>query len=302
MSWKLIDRPKTSRVTRAIATEFATMDPAPHDRPLSERRLVVYQRLLKSGSFRPVTWAKATCVETNSTYRVNGKHTSVMLSGLETIPEFYVTIESYECDTLDDVARLYSTFDSSIQSRSANDIYLSFAGTITELKGVRSRTITNAASGMAMSTWQMTYNTQHQPAERAELLLDHPDFVLWLDSIYHTGEEGGRSLTEAKHIHRVAVAAAMFDSWRKSQDDATTFWLAVRDETGTNPNNPDRVLAKFLSVSSVNTGNGSRVRRDFRRADPREIYVKCLHAWNAWRKGDTTRLNYHIDSEIPSAK
>lgn len=109
MSWKLISRPKTQKVTKALAKQFAEMDAAPHDRPLSERRLQVYTRLLNEGQFRPVAWTLATCRETGGTYRINGKHTSVMLSNLEDIPEFYVTIEEYSCDTLEDVARLYAT-------------------------------------------------------------------------------------------------------------------------------------------------------------------------------------------------
>src|SRR4051812_22803639 len=111
MGWKLTGRPKTQKVTKALAKAFVDMEAAPHDRPLSERRLQVYEKLLYMGEFRPVTWASAYCVETGETYRVNGKHTSIMLSGLEVLPDFFVTIEEYECDTLQDVAKLYSTFD-----------------------------------------------------------------------------------------------------------------------------------------------------------------------------------------------
>lgn len=58
MSFKLVGKPVTLQVTRELAEEFVNMDPAPHDRPLSERRLQVYERLLNEGRFRPVTWAK----------------------------------------------------------------------------------------------------------------------------------------------------------------------------------------------------------------------------------------------------
>ncbi len=146
MGWKLISKPQTVRVTKKIAKEFAEMDPAPHDRPLSERRLQVYQRIFTDGGFRPCTWAKAICEETNGIYRVNGKHTSTFLSGLETLPEYYVTIEDYQCDTLEDVARLYATFDSKMQSRTASDINMSFAATIPELRELpRNRSWQNAA-------------------------------------------------------------------------------------------------------------------------------------------------------------
>src|SRR5262249_19606940 len=132
MPWKLVGRPKTIRMTRSFAQEFAQMDPCPHDRPLSERRLSAYRALFLEGTFRPCTWARAYCEETRGWYRVNGKHTSTILSMMENIPEFYVTVEEYQCDSLNDVARLYATFDSKLQSRNARDIYISFAGTVPE--------------------------------------------------------------------------------------------------------------------------------------------------------------------------
>jgi hypothetical protein len=29
------------------------------------------------------------------------------------------------------------------------------------------------------------------------------------------------------------------------------------------------------------------------------MYVKCLHAWNAWRQGKTTKLAYHATADYP---
>ena len=95
MSWKLVEKPVTFKVTKKLAREFAEMENCPHERPLSERRLMVYEKLLKAGNFRPVTWATALCKETGMMYRVNGHHISTMISGLENIPDFYVIIERY---------------------------------------------------------------------------------------------------------------------------------------------------------------------------------------------------------------
>lgn len=301
MGWKLINKPHTMKVTKALAMEFAEMEPAPHDRQLSERRLQVYQRLLAQGLFRPVTWARAVCPETNGIYRVNGKHTSVMLSRCDPMPGFYVVVEDYECDSLEDVSRLYATFDSSLQSRNANDIYGSFAATVPEFNECSGRTISLAASGMSLSKWGIRYNTEHQPAERAELLLEDPEFVMWLDGLFTSKKEASESnQVGTRHIQRTAVVAAMKDAWDKSSKAASEFWTLVRDETGKTPSLPDRVLARYLLTVGVDTGNGTRSRT--KRASPREIYVKCLHAWNAWRKGETTRLSYFADAEIPKAR
>lgn len=295
MSWKLLDKPKTQKVTKSLAKQFAEMEPAPHDRPLSERRLTVYSKLLNAGQFRPVTWASAICTETGDLYRVNGKHTSVLLSGLDKMPEFFVTIEEYECDTLEDVAKLYATFDSQMQSRSAADIYLSFAATIPALKDVSSQIIKLSVNALAHEQWLFEANVSHNAAERAELILDEVDFTIWLAQIF-AKNEGGKYHQNAIKLRRVPVVGAMVRNYHKAQKAATDFWCAVRDETGAKPECPDRKLARYLVQAGVLSGSRGRVIK----STPREMFVKSLHAWNAWRKGETTNLNYYPEAKIPA--
>lgn len=300
MGWQLLDKPKTQRVTKKLAEEFATMEPAPHDRPLSERRLQVYQRMLEKGEFRPVTWASALCKETGDVYRVNGKHTSTMLAGLEKTPEFYVTIEEYECETLEDVAKLYATFDSSMQSRTAKDIYLSFAATVPALAAVPSNFIISSIAGIAIHKLGLQNNAT--AAERAELILDHDNFPVWLAQRIETAqttwkETGVKGKQKCAHVLRSPVIAAMFGSFEKSRKDATEFWDLVLNETGKSPGTPDRKLARYLvSISMARVGND----KSKKIASTREVYVKCLHAWNAWRRGETTNLNYYSEAKIPT--
>ena len=299
MGWVLSVKPRTLRVTPALARLFAEMDAVPRDRPLSERRLQVYQRLFARGQFRPVTWAKAVCKETGGTYRVNGKHTSILLSGMKTLPEFFVTIEEYSCDTLDDVSRLYATFDSKTQSRTSRDINLSFAGTISELDEVSSNCIGQAVAGMSHHIWQGRLSTT-TAAERAELLLEHTAFVLWLSDLMN--QDGARAgYISAKRLGRQPVVGAMFATWQKDGPAATRFWREVRDETGKEPTAPDRVLSRY--IRDVNSKRGGGARWGTRHADNREQYVKCLHAWNAWRTGEKRmRLQYFPEAAVPDLR
>ena len=306
MPWKLIGKQKTVRVTRNLANKFASMEGAPGDRPLSERRLLVYQRALNEGRFRPVEWATAHCKETGGTYRVNGKHTSTMLSGLAKIPEFYATIQEYECPTLQDVANLYSTFDSSVQSRSARDIYLSFASTVPELRDVNPRIIATAITGMAM---HLAGGDRHggrqyeQAADKAELLLEYTEFVSWYAQMVSaglTGNQRGRDgRHKAVHMIRQPVAAAMMGTYLRARGPATQFWCAVRDETGDKNDLPDRVLARFLHDVSLHADSGRKVDAKF--CNPRAIYAKCLVAWNAWRESRKTDLKYYENKPVPEA-
>jgi hypothetical protein len=291
MSWKLTKCHPPKLITRKLATEFAALESPRNDRPLSERRLQIYERIMRKGEFRPtVTWARANCAETNDLYRVNGKHTSTLLSSIEPMPDIHVIIEDYECDTMEDVARLYATFDSRLQIRNSNDVYRSFAAVVPELAELPSKIVNVTISGLAYHKWLENYSGV-QAVERAELILDECEFALLVSELVGSN----------KHLTRVPVVAAMYGSWKKAQGKAKEFWEAVRDETGPKPNTPDRRLAKFLILNSVNSGRGAEHGKLFsRKASPREFYVKCIHAWNAWRRGENTDLKFYKDAKVPA--
>lgn len=302
MGWVLRSVPQTVKVTRELAKEFAEMDPAPEDRPLSERRLEVYRRLFAQGNFRPCTWARAHCKETSGVYRVNGKHTSTMLSSLAVLPDFYVTLEDYDCDTLTDVAKLYSTFDSKLQSRTSNDINVSFAGTIPELRPLNIKTLSTLIAGMAMHVWPTSHESK-QPAERAELMFEHVDFMLWSNDILTGGTlpQSRGAKRRNSHLVRASVTAAMMGSYYKNKKDAAEFWAAVRDDTGETPDCPDRVLSRYLLTVSMNTGRGMRT--GMKNVTSREVLVKCINAWNNWRRNERiSYLSYRPDAKIPDYK
>lgn len=298
MAWRPRSKPVTKVVTQKFAKEWSEMDEIRSDRPLSERRLAVYKRVLEAGEFRPVTWAKVYVTEMDQYYRVNGKHTSTVFANVDLTDkqEVIAVIEDYEADTVEDAVRLYSTFDSQSQVRNQSDINRMFAASIPELKDFEARLV-NLCVG-ALNYWKSPGMTgpidkeNATSADKAEVLFDEIEFCTWVKAILpHRGT--------AYHMWRVPVVAAMRGTWGKSQKAATEFWTAVRDETGTKPDMPDRKLAKFLYQTTSSVGNTSKAPQRFR-IQTREYYVKCIHAWNAWRKSETTNLNYYATAKIPS--
>jgi len=295
MGWQLVTA-KTQKITMPLAKSFADMEPAPGDRRLSENRLRVYERILRQGNWRPCVWSKATCEETGGVYRVNGKHTSVLFSRLaEEFPDCVVTVETYQCPTLEDVGRLYGTFDASITARTTRDINRAFSSTVAELADIPDRVIDICVTGIAVvgmaGDWRRV--SVVPPQERAEAILDHTEFVLWLASLLPSSPKN-------RHMLRSGVSAAMFATWSKCKRDATAFWSAVRDETGETPKCPDRVLSKWLLTTQVNNGAFGSLPKS-RKADIREMYVRCLHAWNAYRrKAELTHLKYRAETQVPA--
>jgi hypothetical protein len=294
--WKVSgEKPRTVLAGKSLVREFNDMEPVPYDRPLSERRVEVYRRILKAGEFRPVTWASVLCQETNCVYRVNGKHTAHMLAGMDPLPEFYVTVERYVCDTLQDAANLYNTFDSKMASRSTNDINWAFAATIPDLKDCPKRLINLTVGAAAFRRWGEKAKDV-PPAERAEELMDSYPFALWLHTII-TSTSGAPG--PSRHLVKQPVVNAMLATYDRLPNKSAEFWAAVRDESAPDRDDPTRVLARYLVRSALAGGSTSRVGEGKKLTDQREMYVKCLHAWNAWRRGEATSLQYYAKAPLP---
>jgi hypothetical protein len=300
MAYELVGTPRTEKVTQSLAVKFRDMDPVPHDRPLNPKRVEAYRKMISAGLFRPVQWATVHCNETQATYRVNGKHTSNLFAEYEQLPQqLHVTIEHYHCDTLDDVARLYATFDSRTQVRTTNDINRAFAAVDPDLAELPTKIVNLCVTGVSYSRHGDNWKNQGA-SQRAECLLedDTKIFAVWLHEILKANNESSR------HLWRGPVVASMYDTFRRSRKASSEFWMAVRDGTGATPKTPDRVLHRFLLTKVVSHGGmsaGARASSKGALCGAREMYVKCLHAWNAWRRDTTTDLKYHAQGKIPAA-
>lgn len=289
MGYELIGTPRAHKVTKAMAEKWCGMEQVRNDRPLSIRRVEVYKKLAAEGLMRPVHWAKAHCLETQENYRVNGKHTSTAFSQMEDLPEtLQAYVEEYQCDTLRDVAELYATFDSRITIRTTSDINKSFAAVDPDLCDLQVKVINIGISAISLWKWGLAYE-KVPAAERAECLFD-PDckaFFRWLSEMVNDSKAN-------KRLRRAPVVWAMYATFRKSRKAATEFWTAVRDETGTSPNMPDRKISRWLMENAVDSTG--------RRAGANEMYARCVIAWNAWRTDGKTNLAYHPDAKLPVVK
>lgn len=291
--WKKIGKPAVVKADSKVIERFATMQRAPNDRDVRDRRKERLRAIMKAGTFRTCEWASAICKEDGVEYRVNGKHTSTILHEMngDRPTDLYVVVEQYECDTLEDVARLYATFDTRESVKTTGDINKCFAGAHDDLSQLPNKLVNTCVSGLAFEKWEDGYFSQ-RAEDRAALILQHGDFAMWAFTVIWPETK------DTRHLVRSPVLAAMFRTYKKSQKHAGEFWGLVRDGSGTDHRSPDRVLHKMLITSSVNTGRGAVPGR--RTVAGREMYIKCIHAWNAWRKGVSTDLKYYPNAETPA--
>lgn len=284
MGWREMGKPTTVLADHFVIERFKSMEPCHGDRSLNQRRLRKLATVLSENTFRTCSWASAICLADGKEYRINGKHTSHAMGEMNgSLPKVYVTLERYECDTLEDIADLYATFDTKTSSRSTADTNRAFAKSDDDVADIDDRAISLAAGGMVT---HLGAGNRHRVSqeERGRLILRHKDFVLWVAAMFPS------RTTDTSFIRRNASVAAMFATFLRSPENATEFWSEVK--TGSNPErlSPSRVLQKYLMTSKGRT-------------DDLEIYCKGIHAWNAWRRKAKTLnvLKWFPQSPRPEA-
>jgi hypothetical protein len=275
------------------------MEPAPGDCGLSETLVGAYDLALDEGKLRVVTWASVTMKTSGMIYRVNGKHTSEMLwrrlqdgRGMGTI---YINLEEYSADSLQDVADLYSTFDSKMSARTSCDIIRAYAGAVASLRDIPDRILGLIVGGVAGVQFGAK-SKEIRTVAKASLVLENEAFALWareLTAIKATAKTKGE-IHPCRKLLRMPVFEMLYRTWLVCPEAAGRFWRAVRDESDPDHESPTRVLARWL-------GHTCLLARDARTAKAAvtnsEMAYKCAQAWNLWRDGKTGKLQHRRNQE-----
>jgi hypothetical protein len=277
---------KLRKCTLELADEFAKMAPTLGERKFDQGRVDSLLIELESGRFHSLLWAKG--LLNGVWYRLNGQHTSRMLLAYgKPLPALDVVIEEWRCDTVDDLAILFATYDAKKSSRSELDLIVQHLRCIPMLNDVSKSAAQLAVSGIVASyaNEDENYTKGITSFSKCRIIHEEPEFILWSHRyLYH------------RILRYPGVYAAAFRMYGKDKIAAEMFWIKVLEQTE-EPGNPTRVLAEFLkdlkNPSSVNYKKFSN--------DKRAHCVKALHAWNAWRRGDPTNLQYNEKAPIPVA-
>lgn len=283
-------RPEMFQVTKSKATWFAQMQSVPRDRDLTEWRTNGLGKAFRDGLAITFQWGIAELDGVQ--YRVNGKHSSTELASMDHMPDAWVCLTTYLCETAEDVAVLYAQFDGRISARTPNDIYYTMATACESIAQLPKALIVLGVTGLSYNHWDCN-DINKTAVDKGQLMLAHPDFMLWLHTLTQNLE------TNRAVIWRKPVVAAMARTWFKSRVAATEFWEAVKTGSDADPSSPSRRLRDYLLKSALFAGRGAGSGK--KTAFPREMFVKCLHAWNAWRSERTTDLKYHPKAPIPKA-
>ncbi len=248
--------------------------------PQGQGRLLWLARLCLDGDFYSPDWSVA--IWNGQHYRVNGGHSSAMLSGANghfprNLP---VILRWFRCDEYSDVVGLFSHFDNRKSNRTATDKAKVHKSIHQELARVAPSYINRLLNGI-QCFYADGVTTQGDEDTRTKLIHEETAFLAWAGNF-----------VRGRLLGRSGVIACMYRSYYASASLANEFWSMVLKESAPKPDHPTRVLARFLSEMDLPGEKG--------RWDSRALYAKCIHAWNAWQEGKKTTLHYYPDAAVPN--
>lgn len=284
--------------TRTLTPKLAKwIHDLPHwagERKLSPSRLKFLERKLRGGLFHGPAWAVANV--NGEIYRMNGQHSSaVLIQNPDLFPKgLMASIEHFVLDNHDELPLLFSQFDSKASARSRTDVTWAYVSQRPELLSLLTRGKADlAAGGIAYGLDNGINLRRYTQEERAELLWEHEEFVIWCSEFVPAGKR--------RFMARVPVLAAVFRTYGIDDVGAQRFWRWVRDDDYPQKEHPTRNLREYLYELAIKSPTDRQHSR-FGYNLAREIYVKCLHSWNAYCDGKTTKLYYRENTPVPKLK
>jgi hypothetical protein len=217
----------------------------------------------------------------------NGQHQCNAV--LEVGEPIQAVVEEYDCKTPEDFSRLYRTFDNNAV-RSLSEIALPEARSL-KLQWSR-KFIGILLAGISF----IEGHAGIHKSKRVEFLKKYIREGNCIYELFHS-----YTFPEYRHIARGPVVSAMIVTFRKDAADAETFWAEVRDGERLAASNPSFKLRNYLLTSTVGIGRGVSAPSLNAAVSYREMYGKCIVAWNAFRRGDPTALKFYADKPLPKA-
>lgn len=272
----VIKLPTERRVlTLDFAKELSEMPRSPQERKREPSHVKKLQAELSPWPTQDFAWALALFMSV--WYRVNGQHTSyIYAQGLLPIPEgCYVSLALYECARKSDISWLWNKLDHRSGGRTGPQMVAAWAAAFEELNSVVYGVPNAVLTGICLASgqWESTAdNTERKIQENLPL-------ILFVNRIVAPYAQRGNKFKPI--LLRVAVQAAMYQTWQHDPEAAEVFWSAVASGDSY-VNSPTRACREYLLSTTVASGYGTRAGNSDVAAVMKE---KCIFCWNAWRKG-----------------
>lgn len=278
---------KTVPLTKDFLAEFLKLPPSPTERTRDAKRVAYLRAKYDAGLWGPTQWATARC--NGTVYRINGSHSSAMLNALDghMADGLVVHIDSYDVNSVDDLAMLFRQYDDRKSSRSPADVAGAYQGLEETL--CDSPRLPAKLAAEAVTWWRRS--VERSPVNKGDdrYMLFHEaalhPFIKWVSNdIFTSGK--------MPELMKEPIVAAMFMTFEVNEAEARAFWKKVStggdeyQETA-----PDRVLSEWLraayqretpETTGISTG---------------QLYQGCIYAWNAHRRSEAALKTIRHDTK-----
>jgi len=268
-------------LTPELAAEFAALPPLPGERDVRVARRMYLLVQLQRGKFSGPDWADGHCVATGLTYRLDGQHSSGMLT---TLPEgthfptgLLATITHYEFDSMGDAADVFNLFNNPRSVRNNADMMGTYAAQVPELEAYSRDFLVDVANGF------YEYEQKRHAAKAKDAVLlpsrergiyfmvpNRPDFLEythWLANF--------RDRKNSSFLHRSIIVADMLTHRAADAAIAEAFWGLVFSENHPDPDDETRMLAEWFREQLAVSAKPKLDMKAFRR--------KTAMAWKRFR-------------------
>lgn len=287
---------KKAAFTESLAQWYLSLPSLAGERPLNEGHALALADKMEKGVFLPENSRLSVVKVGNTTFRLNGQHTSMARTLAKVDGDWSVAnkieVCEYVCETAPDAAELYAQFDWAWSGRTYLDLARPYYAALNYAPAsIRDITLVAAALAFEKAGWNESARFAIRGETRYKLPpADAKTSQVLIDMI---GDKTNL------HMHREPVVSAILRTYRKDAGGAKVFWPRVRDGEGLTKTDPEYVLRNFLTTVAVACGRGASRSR---KATFHEMFSRCVHAWNAWRAGTPTNLKYHATASLPVAR
>jgi len=239
-------------LTPELAAEFAALPPLPGERDIRLARRMYLLVQVQRGKFSGPDWADGRCLSTGQIYRLDGQHSSDMLTTLPNGTAFptdlLATITHYEFDSMGDAADVFNLFNNPRSVRNNADMMGTYAAQVPDLEGYARDFLVDVANGF------YEYELKRHAAKAKDAVLlpsrergiyfmvpNRPDFLElthWLATF--------REQKNASFLHRSIIVADMLTHHAAEAAIADAFWQLVFSESHPDPYDETRMLAEWF--------------------------------------------------------
>lgn len=280
--YKILSR-KIEKVDKTRALQWLELNTFESQRALRESHVSYLAKKMVRDEFRTGEIAFATFPDKTS-YLMNGQHVlhAIIKSG-KVVENF---VELFTCDDTEDLSRLFRQYDCN-PIRTINDMVKVEVDVLGLGWPYR---IANLIVGAIFRLEKKTSSTNRNiKVDSLRRHLPEGHFIVGLFG----GRDSGRILS------KIPIVAAIIQTWKKDQEDSFDFWKGVKDGEMLKKDMPQWKLREFLIRTTFNRGSVGSYQ--YKNASAKEIQCRCVIAWNAYRRGKSTNLKYHLDKPIPAA-